>query len=153
MTGNEIIRFCGISNKNANADTWQNTPSNAFCGISYHLPYCRGRTSRACTPPWTPTCENLSFRLWIWISGRSSFGSSGSGILLICSHNRINNDSALFEDNSSSSRSAFNARLSHEEVKPANDVVTVNAAGGRSDGDCDILKYSGSGIRPDDLVR
>ena len=69
-------------------------------------------------------------------------GNSGSGILLICSHKRINNDSALFEESSSSRRSAFKARFNHEEVRPAKDVVTVNAAGGRSDGDCDILKLT-----------
>ena len=38
-TENEILRFWGISNKWANAITWQNHPSHAFWGISYYSPY------------------------------------------------------------------------------------------------------------------
>ena len=37
-TENSVIRFSSISNKNANAFTWENTPSNTFWGISYYLP-------------------------------------------------------------------------------------------------------------------
>ena len=88
------------------------------------------------------SANNKAFRLWIIISGRSSFGSSGSGWRLICSQSRINNDSALLLESSSSSLSAFNAKFNQDDVKPASDVVTVKAAGGRSDGDCDILNLN-----------
>ena len=37
-TENEILRFWGISNKNANANTWQNHLSHGFWGISYYFP-------------------------------------------------------------------------------------------------------------------
>ena len=37
-TENEILRFWGISNKRANANTWQNHLSHGFWGISYYFP-------------------------------------------------------------------------------------------------------------------